>query len=79
LRVTQKEKYKNNSPFSVSRLDLVGGITFASVPTMTGPAYDKTAVGEEPKELSVQDRLEMIKAGVNEPAKPKWEGTKIVK
>jgi len=63
----------------VSRLDLVGGITFASVPTMTGPAYDKTAVGEEPKELSVQDRLEMIKAGVNEPAKPKWEGTKIVK
>ena len=47
---------------------------------MTGPAYDKTAVGEEPKELSVQDRLEMIKAGVEpEPVKPKWEGTKIVK
>ena len=58
----------------VSRLDLHGQITFGDTALQLGPAFDRSGVGETIiKEATLEEKK------IIEPAKPKWEGTKIVK
>lgn len=58
----------------VSRLDLHGQITFGDTALQLGPAFDRSGVGETLlKEATLEEKK------IIEPAKPKWEGTKIVK